>query len=370
VSLLRQLRAGFMDRGAGRFPTSIGLIGMRDLRDYLTESKDGVPVNPGSPFNIKVGSFTLRNFDLDDTRHLLAQHTAETGQPFADDAIAEIQRLTNGQPFLVNWIADHCVTTLVPDRAHPVTRALVDTAREALVLSRTTHLDSLAQRLKEPRVARIVEAVLVGDEPHSIPYDTDDFEYVVDLGLIRRGPAGAEPANPLYREVLARHLSYRVQAGLPEPWWPWRTPQGRLDFPALLDAFRAWWRENADVLVQRDGDYREAVPHLALMAFLQRAVNGGGRVHREFSAGRGRLDVLVEYGPDRFAVEVKRVRSRDNPDRVRTDGVRQLAEHLDTTGLSEGWLVLFDVRPDRSWDDRLWSDDVASNGKNLHLLGA
>lgn len=93
-------------------------------------------------------------------------------------------------------------------------------------------------------------------------------------------------------------------------------------------------------------------------------------MHREFSAGRGRLDVLVEYGPDRFAVEVKRVRSRDNPDRVRTDGVRQLAEHLDTTGLSEGWLVLLDVRPDRSWDDRLWSDDVASNGKNLHLLGA
>ncbi len=62
MSLLRQLRAGFMDRGEGRFPVSVGLIGMRDLRDYLTEAKDGTAVNQGSPFNIKAGSLTLRNF--------------------------------------------------------------------------------------------------------------------------------------------------------------------------------------------------------------------------------------------------------------------------------------------------------------------
>ena len=62
VSLLRQLRAGFMDRGVGRIPVSIALIGMRDLRDYLTAAKGGTAVNSGSPFNIKAGSLTLKNF--------------------------------------------------------------------------------------------------------------------------------------------------------------------------------------------------------------------------------------------------------------------------------------------------------------------
>ena len=370
VSLLRQLRAGFMGRGVGKFPTCVALIGMRDLRDYLAASKDGRALNPGSPFNIKAASITLRNFDANEVGELLAQHTAETGQPFLSEAIEEIARVTDGQPFLVNALADLCVTHLATDRAQPITRAHVDEARERLIRARTTHLDSLAERLKEPRVATIVQAVLLGDAPHTIPYDSDDFQYVLDLGLIRRGPDGAEPANPLYREVLARQLSTNVQATVPRPDWPW-APEGRLDFPALLAAFRRWWRENADVVAGQIPEYPEAVPHLALCAFLQRVVNGGGVVHREFAAGRGAMDVLVTYGPDRFALELKRVRTRDALETVVERGVAQLGAYLDTVGLDHGWLVVFDVRPDRSWEERLWTrEETTRDRKRVVVLGA
>ena len=47
ISFLRQLRGGFASRGIGKFPVSVALVGMRDLRDYLVHSKDGVPANPG-----------------------------------------------------------------------------------------------------------------------------------------------------------------------------------------------------------------------------------------------------------------------------------------------------------------------------------
>jgi hypothetical protein len=370
VSLLRQLRDGFMDRGVGKFPTSVVLIGMRDLRDYLVQSKDGRFVNPGSPFNIKAASITLRNFNAQEVGELLAQHTAETGQPFEPAAVEEIARVTDGQPYLVNALADLCVTSLVPDRAQPITRAHVDAARERLILSRATHLDSLAERLKDPRVARIVQAVVLGDASHTIAYDSDDFQYVLDFGLIRRGPDGAEPANPLYREVLARQLSYNVQQTVPKPAWPWAT-DGRLDMPALLAAFRQWWRENADIVAGQVPEYPEAVPHLALCAFLQRVVNGGGRVHREFSAGRGAMDLLVEYGPDRFALEIKRVRTRDALESVVERGVAQLGRYLDTVGLDHGWLVVFDVRPDRTWEERLWTREATTtDGKRVVVLGA
>jgi hypothetical protein len=112
------------------------------------------------------------------------------------------------------------------------------------------------------------------------------------------------------------------------------------------------------------------VPHLALCAFLQRVVNGGGRVHREFATGRGAIDLLVEYGPDRFGIEIKRVRDHDGLDTIVSEGVAQLSAYLDTLGLDHGWLVVFDVRPGRSWDDRLWQREATHNGRRVTALGA
>jgi hypothetical protein len=370
LSMLSQLREGFMIRGAGKFPTSVALIGLRDLRDYLTEVRDGRPLSGSSPFNISAGSLTLRNFNAAEVAELLGQHTEETGQPFAPEAVTEIHRLTDGQPYLVNALADLCVTDLVPDRAEPVTAAHVAVARERLILARRTHLDNLAERLKEPRVARIVEAALVGDDPHSVAYDSDDFQYVLDLGLLRRGLDGAEAANAIYREVLVRQLTLNLQSALPRPWWTWETLDKRLDFPALLEAFRGWWRANAEAAAKHTTAYHEALPHLALCAFLQRVVNGGGRVHREFATGRGAMDLLIAYGPDRFGVELKRVRDHDGLETIIEAGVAQLSGYLDSLGLGEGWLVVFDVREGRTWDERLWRRDLDHGGRRITVLGA
>ena len=367
VSLLRQLRAGFMDRGPGCFPVSVALIGMRDLRDYLMESKGGVPLSPGSPFNIKRASITLRNFDETEVRDLLVQHTTETGQPWGEGTIERVFYWSGGQPFLTNALAQECTEELVTDPDRTITAAHVDEAKERLILARTTHLHSLSERLKEPRVAKIVQAVVATDEP--VDYESDDFQYVVDMGLLRRGPDGAEASNPIYREILVRQLSYNTQANLARPWWPWALPDGRLDFPALLDAFLGWWRENAAELLSLRTPYPEIVPHLALMAFVQRVVNGGGRVTREFAAGRGAIDLLIEYGPERFVLEIKRVRDRDSLESVREKGARQLARYLDTVSLREGWLVIFDARSGRSWQDRLWREDLEREGKVLRLRG-
>lgn len=148
-------------------------------------------------------------------------------------------------------------------------------------------------------------------------------------------------------------------------------PDGRLDFPALLAAFRLWWRENADIVALQLPEYPEAVPHLALCAFLQRVVNGGGRVHREFAAGRGAMDLPIERGPDRFALEIKRVRTRDALDAIVARGVVQLGDYLDTLGLDHGWLVVFDVRPGRTWEERLWErEQTTPDGKRVVVLGA
>jgi hypothetical protein len=82
------------------------------------------------------------------------------------------------------------------------------------------------------------------------------------------------------------------------------------------------------------------------------------------------MDLLVEFGPDRFALEIKRVRSRDSLETVIQRGGAQLARYLDTVGLGEGWLVVFDVRPGRTWEERLFSLELVVEGKTVRVLGA
>jgi hypothetical protein len=367
VSLLRQLRDGFVSRAPGVFPTSVALIGMRDLLDYLTRSKDGVPVNPGSPFNIKAASITMRNFNAAEVAELLAQHSSDTGQVFLPESAERLYWWTAGQPFLVNAIAAICMDELCPDRSIAVTAAHVDEAKERLVLARTTHLHALGERLKEARVAPIVEAVILGDE--RVDYASDDFRYTTDLGLLVVGPDGAAPANRMYQEILVREIGYNQQANMKSPWWPWRRPDGRLDFPALVEAFRQHWRENADVIAEHLPEYPEAVCHIAYMSFLHRVVNGGGTIDREFAAGRGAVDVVVSYAGERFVTEIKRVRARDSLATIKQRGIEQLGRYLDTLGMSEGWLLVVDQRPGLSWEERLWTEEVDREGKRLHLVG-
>lgn len=59
---------------------------------------------------------------------------------------------------------------------------------------------------------------------------------------------------------------------------------GRLNMDKLLTAFRDFFRKHFESWV--DGfDYAEAGPQLLLQAFLQRIVNSGGRVEREYGLG-------------------------------------------------------------------------------------
>jgi hypothetical protein len=372
LSVLAQLRGGYPSRVDGQFPSSIGLVGLRDLRDYVVAAKGGSSPGPTSPFNIKVESFTLANFTRDEVAALYGQHTADTGQTFEPDAVDRAAWWSRGQPYLVNALAARCVDVTVVDQREPVRAHHVDEAAEHLIRARVTHLDNLAERLREPRVARVLQAVLLGEGAETVDRRQDDFRYVLDLGLLTDTPSGLAPANPMYGEVMTRELTVNVQAAVPLPPRRWRRDDGSLDVPELLAAWRDCWRQNADVLdlAWAEG-YPEAIPHLVLLAFLQRVVNGGGSVHREFALGRGAVDIVVEYAGQRHVIEVKRVaKAKVSLDSVVESGIVQLAGYLDTIGASEGWLIVFDQRSDRSWEGRLWAREVTREGKRLHLIGA
>ena len=106
LSVLRQLRAGY-DQRPEYFPQSVVLCGIRDVRDYRIHSGSAnAVIAGGSAFNIKSRSLRLGDFSQDEVHALLAQHTEETGQAFTPDALETIWHQTQGQPWLVNALAD------------------------------------------------------------------------------------------------------------------------------------------------------------------------------------------------------------------------------------------------------------------------
>ncbi len=369
LSVLDQLHAAYPSRPAAA-PHALALIGLRDVRDYRVRRDGTKRAGSSSPFNIKSHSLTLPNFTSEEVDALYAQHTAECGQAFSDEARARAWELTRGQPWLTNALAAVLVDELVLDRSQRIEAADVEIAKEILIRRRTSvppprspqgdgdHLDSLIERLHEQRVRGIIEPILTGHRPREEVFN-DDLIFVEDLGLITPGGGTLEIANPIYREIIPRALTAANERFIALRRAAYIAEDGRLLWNELLDGFMAYWKENGEWMLKRQ-PYSEAASQLVFSAWLHRIVNGGAEIEarpagvaaidREYAVGSGRVDLLVRWplpedaGGDieRFAAEIKIRRHKDGD--PKDDGLEQLSEYLDRLGMGEGTLVLFDQR--------------------------
>ncbi len=371
ISLLRQIRAGYTDR-PDYFPQTVVLCGVRDVRDYRMTMADGEVITGGSAFNIKAESLRLGDFSRAEMTALYQQHTEATGQTFSDEALELAWTSTQGQPWLVNALAEQAVwkTKENRDRTIEIDLQRMRDAREALILRNDTHLDQLAAKLNEPRVRSVIEPMLMGERAAA---DETDEQYVIDLGLIRKdaGRKTTVPANAIYAEVLPRVLSRVAQTSLhpDDVRASWQDVFGRLNQRQFLLNFLDFWREHGETMMQ-SVPYDEAAPHLVLMAYLQRVINGGGRIEREYAAGAGRLDLLVIVGNQQMAIEVKVWRNgRKDP---LIEGLQQMQRYLHRLDLDQGFLVVFDQRADAAnWEARMQVEEArTADGKAVMVLRA
>src|SRR6185437_11470452 len=187
--------------------------GMRDIRDYKAAAGgDPSRLGSASPFNVAVKSIRIGDFTLGEVAALYAQHTADTGQVFHPDAVERAFEYTQGQPWLVNALANEVIAEMRITPPAPITMEHVDVA------------------------------------------------YVRDLGLIAADKP-ARVANPVYREVIVRILGAGLDEAIDVRPHRFVLPDGQLDFPTILYAFAEFWAEHEEIL---DGiPYREVAMQLA-----------------------------------------------------------------------------------------------------------
>ncbi|MBQ9577692.1 MAG: hypothetical protein IJV11_12545 [Muribaculaceae bacterium] len=205
VSVLRQIRAGYANRPKS-FPSSIVLCGVRDVRDYRIVQSNQDIITGGSAFNIKAESLRLGNFSKEEIHELYMQHTRETGQVFEEECFPMIWEATEGQPWLVNALGQEVTYEMKEnrDRSVRITPEMIYRAQEQIIYRRDTHIDILIDKLKEPRVKRVIEALLFQrNNPTAWSIPRDDIEYVIDYGLLTKEIGkDLRISNSIYREII------------------------------------------------------------------------------------------------------------------------------------------------------------------------
>ncbi|MDR1857081.1 MAG: hypothetical protein LBR22_08005 [Desulfovibrio sp.] len=268
------------------FPSSIALIGMRNVYDYrvfIREEEESLGTT--SPFNIIDKSLTLNNFTFDNVVELYAQHTSATGQKFDGDALKRVYYWTSGQPWLVNAIAKQIIEDVLDyDYSVTISADHIDDAVDAISKRKDMHTVSLLNKLKENRVQNVIEPMLTGEFSKDNEVD-DDVNYCIDIGLLKiNDNEDVTPANRLYSDLIIRYLTFSQQSRLPKSFISMWMDDNVIHMTELLKEFQKYWRENSDILTA-GYVYTHAVPQLFLQTFLQRVANGNAKINREFSLG-------------------------------------------------------------------------------------
>ena len=373
ISVLRQIRSGY-DKRPANFPQSIILCGVRDVRDYRIHSdKDKSVITGGSAFNIKAESLRLGDFTDNEVEFLLMQHTKETGQKFTKDAVASIWEYTQGQPWLVSALAYEACFKIKENRNRTIDirENMIVQAKENLILRRETHLDQLADKLKEERVKQIISPMLAGTDVQELP--VDDIDYCIDLGLIKKEDQALIISNPIYTEVIPRQIStisqYNFGSRFKTAWYVKK--DGSLDVNKLLKAFQEFFREHSEHWIERFS-YKEAGPQLLLQAFLQRIVNSGGRIEREYGLGRMRTDLLVIWNKSESDIQKTIIELKilyKTLEKTIEQGLDQTSAYMERCGGFEGHLVIFNRQDNISWDEKIFSEKRKYKGRDIVVWG-
>ena len=108
-----------------------------------------------------------------------------------------------------------------------------------------------------------------------------------------------------------------------------------------------------------------------LQAFLQRIVNGGGRIEREYGLGNMRTDLLVRWpypgGIQTVVLELKVLHK--SLEQTVAAGLEQTWAYMDRCNASEGHLVVFDRTPDKPWEEKLFQRQETHRGRPITIWG-
>jgi len=311
---------------------SIGLVGIRNITKLI--------VGGVSPFNI-ADQVDLPPFSLKNIRDLYSQYTAETNQPFKEEAVKKIHEETAGQTWLVNRLGTILTMDVKPGTVEPIDAQDVENAIRILLKERNDHFDNLYEK------AKLYKETFVEIVFDNVEYDPDDEDqtWLEQYGLIKNRDDHAVVSNNIYKARYIKTFFKEVKADEEISLQEYILSGKKLDMERILLDFDQYIAQIGVRAFYKEKKPYEKTGQFLLTAWLYRFVKGGaGDLRYETPSGLGRMDVMLNYKGRRYIIETK-VNHQDDITRILQQGIRQVAQkYLTTESVNEGYLVIFDTK--------------------------
>jgi hypothetical protein len=311
---------------------SIGLVGIRNITKLI--------VGGVSPFNI-ADQVDSPSFSLKNVRDLYNQYTAETNQPFTEEAIKKIHEETAGQTWLVNRLGTILTVNIKPGTVEPIDEQDVEKAIQILLLERNDHFDNLYEKAK---LYKETFVEIVFDNIEYNPYD-EDQSWLEQYGLIGNRDGHAVVANNIYKTIHIKAFFKEAKAYEDISIQEYSLPGDRLDMRRILLSFEQYIMQIGVRAFYKEDKPYEKTGQFLLTAWLYQFVRGGeGDLRYEVVSGLGRMDILLTYKKRKYIIETKLNHQHDIT-RILEEGIVQVSKkYLASEAVEEGYLVIFDTK--------------------------
>jgi hypothetical protein len=365
LSLLHQFRDAWPRRGAFPFPLSFVLSGAGADRELAPAPGQGLS-GERPPVDLPALPLEIPPFSAREVRELLDLHTAAGGRPYSPEAADECLFWSQGAPAAVSALARTAEEdVLASDPLREAGAGVFDRAARLVIERREAGIAGALRALYEPAAAAVFQAMILGDPGLPEEAGPDEVRRACEAGLFLAGAGDLVPANPLLRTAAALEAARPLAFGTPRTGG--RGPEdAAFDMTAAVRSFQARWRERRRQLSPPFG-MSKAMGHLALMAFLRKALPPADGLLREYGLGRGRLDLIARVKGEILPVGAVILEAED---RLR-EYVSRMARYLGILRARTGWLVVFDpAPPDEAWERGIYWRTEKIEGRTLHVVGA
>jgi len=306
---------------------SVGLVGIRNITKLI--------VGGVSPFNI-ADQVKLPPFSLKNVRDLYAQYTAETNQPFTDEAVEAVYTETAGQPWLVNRLGTILTVEIKPETTEAITQEDVAEAVEILLYEDNSHFDNITEKAKQYKET-FMDVVFNGVE--YVPGDQEQ-SLLLTHGLIQAPGKEVRVGNPIYKKRFTKTFFRQVAAQTDVSSMRYYLPDSRLNMERILADFERYIARIGAAAFYSTTNPMEVTGKFQLTAWLYQFVSeASGDLYYESRTGLGIMDIMLVYKKNKYIVETKINRYPGTAE----EALEQLTEkYLLPEKVDHGYIVLFD----------------------------